>query len=134
VVLTALAWLGWQRQEVFATSFNLWTDTVAKSPASDNAANNLGYAWLRKGDNAKALAAFERALQLTNGKKADAWAGAAIALDRMGRPSDAVQALRRAVEIMPIYGNPDQLVKSLVAEPADAEAWREIRSHAVIDP
>lgn len=134
VVLTALAWLGWQRQEVFADSFNLWTDTVAKSPISDNAANNLGYAWLRKGDNARALAAFERALQLTNGKKADAWAGAAIALDRMGRPSDAVRALRSAVEIMPIYGNPDQLVKSLVAEPADAEAWREIRSHAVIDP
>ncbi len=134
VVLTALAWLGWQRQEVFATSLNLWTDTAAKSPASDNAANNLGYAWLRKGDNAKALASFERALQLTNGRKADAWAGAAIALDRMGRPSDAVRALRRAVEIMPIYADPDQLVKSLVADPVDAEAWREIRSHAVIDP
>lgn len=133
VVLTALAWLGWQRQEVFATSLSLWTDTVAKSSASDNAANNLGYAWLRKGDNAKALAAFERALQLTNGRKADAWAGAAIALDRLGRPTDASRALRRAVEIMPVYGDPDELVKSMIAEPADAEAWREIRSYAVID-
>lgn len=48
-MVVALAALTWRRQEVFANSLNLWTDTFAKAPFSDTAANNLGYARLEKG-------------------------------------------------------------------------------------
>jgi tetratricopeptide (TPR) repeat protein/uncharacterized membrane protein len=117
LVLVSLAW---RRQAVFANSLNLWADTFAKSPYSDTAANNLGYALLERRDYRDALKKFESAVRLAQGKKPNAWAGAALALEKLGQPSEAQAALRRAIEIDAMYANPPQLVKSLLVTPEQA--------------
>ena len=119
LVLVSLAW---RRQAVFANSLNLWTDAFAKSPYSDSAANNLGYALLERRDYRDALKKFEVAVRLAHGKKPNAWAGAALALEKLGQPSEAKAALRRAIEIDAMYANPPQLVKSLRFTPEQAAA------------
>ncbi len=114
VLFAALAVLSWQRQTVFANSLNLWSDTLAKSPYSDTAANNLGWALVEAKSCESALTAFEKALNLTQGRKGDAWAGAAVAMEALGRRSDAETALANAIAAEPIYGNPDQLQSALM--------------------
>lgn len=114
LALAVLAGLSWQRQPVFANSLNLWSDTLAESPHSDTAANNLGWAELEAKNYVPALTAFEKALNLTQGRKGDAWAGAAIALEGLGRQSDADAALAKAIDAEPIYARPEQLRKALM--------------------
>ena len=126
IVLIPLAALTWQRQPVFASPLNLWRDTLAKSPFSDTAANNLGYALFTAGEYQKSLDAFERALQLTRGTKADARAGAAMALERLGRPSAAEEALRQAIALNPLFANPPKLVESLLSNEEHAAVLQQI--------
>jgi tetratricopeptide (TPR) repeat protein len=121
-----LASLTWRREAVFANSLNLWTDTFAKSPFSDTAANNLGYALLEKGDYTEALQIFDKTLRLTKGKKPNAWAGAAVVLEKLGRPADAEAALDRAIALEAIYADPAQMVKSLLVNAEQAEVLGEI--------
>jgi tetratricopeptide (TPR) repeat protein len=131
LALTACAIVGLatqtvRREAVFANSLNLWTDTFAKSPFSDTAANNLGYALFQKGDYAQALQIFQKALNLTNGKKPNVWAGAAVTLEKLGRPADAEMALSKAIELEAIYADPAQMVKSLLVTQEQADIIREI--------
>jgi Flp pilus assembly protein TadD len=121
-----LAALTWQRQSVFASPLNLWRDTLAKSPFSDTAANNLGYALFTAGEYQKSLDAFERALQLTKGTKADARAGAAMALERLGRPALAEEALRQAIALNPLFANPPKLVEALLSNEEHAAVLQQI--------
>jgi tetratricopeptide (TPR) repeat protein len=125
-VVLALASLSVRRQSVFANSLNLWTDTFAKSPFSDTAANNLGYALLQKGDYKQALEIFDKAVRLTNGKKPNVWAGVAVTLEKLGRPIDAEAALDRAIALEAIYADPVQVVKSLLVTQEQADVMREI--------
>ncbi len=126
VVVLALASLTWRRQEVFANSLNLWTDSSAKSPFSDTAANNLGYALLEKNDYPAALAAFQKAANLSQGKKPNVWAGAAVTLEKLDRPRDAENALRRAIELDAIYSDPRQVVKSMLITKEQAAVLEQI--------
>ena len=122
----ALVPLAWQRQAVFANSLNLWTDTIKKSPYSATAADNLGYAQIDDGDYQASLNSFERALQITHAVHADAWAGAAIALDKLNRAADAEIAMGKAIANDPQYANPKALVEFLVADQASADAIQKI--------
>lgn len=126
IILIPLAALTWQRQSVFASPLNLWRDTLAKSPFSDTAANNLGYALFTAGEYQKSLDAFERALQLTKGTKADARAGAAMALERLGRPALAEEALRQAIALDSLFANPPKLVESLLSNEEHAAILQQI--------
>jgi tetratricopeptide (TPR) repeat protein len=126
VAVLALASLTWRRQEVFANSLNLWTDTSAKSPFSDTAANNLGYALLEKKEYQAALDAFQKAANISQGKKPKVWTGAAVTLEKLGRPRDAENALRRAIELDAIYSNPRQLVKSMLVTKDQAAVLEQI--------
>lgn len=125
-LIAGLVMLSWERQAVFANSLNLWTDTVAKSPASDTGANNLGYARLEAQDYPGALEAFDRALKLTDYRKPNAWAGAAIALEALGRTADARHALDRAITLDPTYADPDKLVRSMQVSRKQADVLRRI--------
>jgi tetratricopeptide (TPR) repeat protein len=126
VAESAFASLTWQRQAVFANPLNLWRDTVAKSPFSVTAADNFGYALSNAGKYDEALSAFGRALRLTREHYADAWAGAAITLDRMGRTSDANASLQKAVAIDPRYASPRELVESMTEDADTAAAIEKI--------
>ena len=113
--------LAFQRQAVFASPLALWTDTVKKSPASTTAFNGLGYALSDAGRYDEALQAFGRAL---GGSRdyADAWAGAAITLDRMGRTTDAESTLAKAIVIDPRYGKPAELLDAVAIDQKSAQA------------
>lgn len=130
LTLVPLAVLNVRRQAVFASPAALWDDTANVSPFSDTAANNLGYALLDAGDFDAALASFQRAWNLTNGKKADAAAGAAIALEKLGETADAERALREAVKLDARYANPEQLVQALVMSPSHAEVLERVGRRA----
>jgi len=113
--------LAWQRQHVFSTSLNLWSDTIAKSPTSDTAADNLGYACYEAARYQEALDAFQRAINLTNGKMADAWAGAALTLEKVGESQRADKALSRAIEVDAAYAYPQKLLEALVVNQTNAD-------------
>lgn len=125
--LIPLAVLNVRRQAVFASSVALWRDTANVSPFSDTAANNLGYALLDTGDFEAALASFQRAWNLTGGQKADAAAGAAIVLEKLGDAAGAERALREAVKLDPRYAEPEQLTRALVMAPWHAEVLGRIK-------
>lgn len=125
-VVLFLAGLSWQRQAVFADSYSLWQDTLKKSPFSETAANNLGYACMERGEYDPALKAFEQALQITNGKKADAWAGVAMVFEKAGRPAEAENAMSQAVANDPVYGTPRKMLKALSAKVEHVELMEQI--------
>jgi len=124
--LIPLTVLTLQRQAVFADSLALWEDTAKKSPFSDTAANNLGYALLEAGEYEAALSPLQRAWEMTRGQKADAMAGAAIALEKLGRPVQAELALREAIKLDPRYAEPRLLVEALTATEKHAAVMQEI--------
>jgi tetratricopeptide (TPR) repeat protein len=55
------------RNQDYHTEVVLWSATVAESPGSARAFNNLGYAWQLEGRRDEARRAYERALQLDPG-------------------------------------------------------------------
>lgn len=125
-VVIVLAGLSVQRQRVFANSLNLWTDAAKASPFSDTAANNLGYALLDKGDLQQALAMFQKALDLSGGSKPNACAGAAVALEKLGRPADALRAVQLAIKLDPVYADPKQLHESMLVTKEQSEILAKI--------
>lgn len=126
VAIAILAAITLSRQAVFANTRNLWTDTLAASPQSDTAANNLGCALMEAGEYQSALEAFDRALKLTDGKKSNAWAGSAATLEMMGRRTEAKAALRRAIALEAIYADPEELVRAMLVTRKQAEVLKRI--------
>lgn len=121
-----LALLTSERARVWENPLTLWTDTVRRTPDSPEAHNGLGYACLDIGRNAEAEAAWRRAIGLSRGMYADAWAGLALALEAQGRPAEADRALAEAVKLNPLYADPDRLMAALVFERPHAEKLRPI--------
>lgn len=126
ILLLPLSVLSLQRQIVFSNSLELWRDTLAKSPQSDTAANNLGYAFLEEGENQSAMEAFQVALQWTGGQKPNALAGAAIALENLHRSREAEQYYQRAISLDEKYRHPDALVESMSVTQAHAAVLKVI--------
>jgi len=124
VFIAGLAVLNFQRQPVFSTPHALWSDTLAKSPFSTTASTNLGFALLDKEDWGKALECFQRTQQLSNGKDAGAWAGAAMALEHLGRTKQAEEALQAAVSADAIYDDPQKLVDLLLLTQKQADVLK----------
>lgn len=124
--LLLLTGLNLQRQAVFASPAALWADTIAKAPFSHTAANNLGYALLETGNYKTALQSFQKAWELTGGKKADAAAGAAIAYEKLGDREQATIALKMAITLDTRYEQPPLLVQALVMPPEFADVLTQI--------
>lgn len=121
VFIGMLAVLAWQRQEVFASSLNLWRDTLRKSPASETAANNLGFAQYDAGDLEGARGTFLLLLESTQARKAEAWLGLALIAEREGRAAEAEAAMRRALALDARYARPLALVASMDLTEANAQ-------------
>ncbi|MFZ4682072.1 MAG: tetratricopeptide repeat protein [Terrimicrobiaceae bacterium] len=124
--LMPLAALTWQRQAVFSSPLNLWQDTVAKSPLSDTAASNLGYALLDAGSYEESLNYFYRAVKLTNGGNDNALAGSALAFEKLGRPDKAEAALLEAIAVNPLNASPPKLLEALMTDPERAAVLQQI--------
>ena len=117
-----LAGVTLDREAVWRQEVSLWTDTVRKNPASVRAANNLGFALYDRGEYDLAVREWRRAISLSEGRHADAWAGLAIGLEKLGHAAEAEEAYRKAVALERWYGEPERLVRGLIWSKAWADA------------
>jgi Flp pilus assembly protein TadD len=92
------------RNAVWRDDFTLWSDTVAKSPDSASARNELGLLLDERGDIPRAIAELEEAIRLSP-NMARAWNNLGVSLQRAGRRDLAAEKLRRAIEINPRYAS-----------------------------
>jgi tetratricopeptide (TPR) repeat protein len=120
VWISAAAVVTFRREAVWHDSLALWQDTAAGNPASDTAANNLGWVLLAAHREQEAAASFQRAVRLTGAAEADPWAGLALASEAAGQPGAADAAYRRAVALDARYAHPRELVRALVADSENA--------------
>lgn len=101
-LLLVLGVLTWRQGSAYENSLTLWTDTVAKNPASWMAHNNRGKALAEQGRTAEAMETFQRSLRLNPGNK-DAHKNLALLLAGEGRMTEAFASYREAVRIDPGY-------------------------------
>ncbi|NDC53894.1 MAG: hypothetical protein EBZ74_06275 [Planctomycetia bacterium] len=119
VILLAVACT--ERQKVWAGPLALWTDTFQKNPVAFTAASGLAEALREAGRLAEAEQAARRAIELSDGKRGDAWATLALILDGAGRSAAAFDALDRALEVDPRLANPAARVAALALERSYAD-------------
>ena len=120
--------LNLKRQAIWHDNVSLWTRTLEQNPRSFIAANNLGFALWGKERFEEALVPWQKAIQLSNGRVADPWAGKALALKALGRDNEASEAYSAAIALDKRYQDPDRLVKLLLWEKAQAQALGSVRA------
>jgi tetratricopeptide (TPR) repeat protein len=99
-LLLIVGMASWRRTWVFKTEDALWSDTLAKNPDSWAAHNNLGNAFLEKGQVDDAVVHYQKALEI-NPNLPEAHNNLGQALVRKGRVDDAVAHYLKALEITP---------------------------------
>jgi len=82
---------------------------------------NLGSAYIELGDDAKARASFEQAVQI-NPEQASAWQGMAYLSQKQGKLEDAIRYFARSVELQPSGSSYLQLARVLQQANRRAEA------------
>ncbi len=122
--LLAVACIG--RQRVWRTQLDLWADTHARNPGSFNGASGLANSLREAGRADEAVEIARRGVNLTSGKRGDAWLTLALAYDAAGRIAEADAAAAKAVEIDPRLADPDARVEALAMERAEADAVKVI--------
>jgi tetratricopeptide (TPR) repeat protein len=101
-LLLILGMASWQRTWVYESEVALWSDTLARNPDSWAAHNDLGNAFIQKGQVEGALVQYQKALQI-NPNDLEALNNLGVALFRKGRMDDAVAQYQKALAISPNY-------------------------------
>ena len=91
-----------RRNQVYRSAVALWSDNLAKRPASPRAHRNLGTVLLAGGRPADALAEFTAALR-ADPADVEALKNEGSALDELGRPPEAIAAYAEAIRLKPDY-------------------------------
>jgi len=99
-LLLILGMASWQQAWVYESQETLWTDTVAKNPNCWVGQNNLGGILLQKGQVDKALAHYQKALEI-NPNYLDAQSNLGLALFQNGQVDEAVAQYQKILEIDP---------------------------------
>jgi hypothetical protein len=110
-----------RREGVWNSSESLWRDTLQKNPGSLIAANNLGFTFFDQKKYPQAIACWQRALELSNNKEPDSWAGLAIVFKVLGDDQRALGAYRKACQLSTRYNNPNLLIESFAWDRAQVE-------------
>jgi tetratricopeptide (TPR) repeat protein len=126
VIAVTFSVLTVQREGVWQNSISLWTDAHEKNPLSSIASDNLGYAYLARGDYERAVYWFNDELSLSEGKSADGWTGMALVQARIGDWAQAVISLRKAGDLNHRYKDPERLAKSLRWTKSQVETIKQI--------
>lgn len=119
-----LAALTWQQQQTWRDELSLWQHTVRINPGSIHGYNNLGCALVNLGRLDEALRAFERSLELSEGKNPDTWAQIALILNERGQTAEADAAFRRAVGLDPRLADPEVISRAAMWDASQIERWR----------
>ncbi len=99
-LLLVLGVVTWQRCWVYRDQEALWTDALAKNPASFAAYNNLGNALFAQGRAAEALQNYRKALAL-NPVDSEAYNNIGTILFKSGHPREALAQYQKALETRP---------------------------------
>jgi tetratricopeptide (TPR) repeat protein len=97
-LLLILGIASWQRTWVYESEDALWTDELAKNPNCWQGHNNLGLAFLQKGQVDEALAKFQKALEIYP-NYAEAFSNLGLALLQKGRLDEAITNYQKALEM-----------------------------------
>ena len=92
ILTTFLSILTTQRNKVWRTDIRLWEDVVKKSPLLQAAYDNLGAAYLAKGEHQKAIAVLLKSLQLQK--------NSVFALNNLGSTYLALQQYDQAISYL----------------------------------
>jgi hypothetical protein len=114
------------RQAVWANQLALWEDTFQKMPISYTAANGYSGALREAGRHDEAVLLARRAIEVTGGTRGDAWLSLALALDAAGKPGEADEAMKKAIEMDGRLADPDARVAVLAMERDEAAAAKKV--------
>ncbi len=98
LVLLAEAAATYQRNQVWSTAIDMWSDTVAKSPNKRRPRFQLAMAYFQAGHYPEAIEHLEKAAQLEP-PNFDLLVDWALAYDGVGKPADAIAKLRQAAAL-----------------------------------
>jgi tetratricopeptide (TPR) repeat protein len=101
-LLLILGLLSWQRACAYESEETLWSDTLAKNPNCWLAYNNLGNAFLQKGQMDDAMAQFQEAIKINPGYDASR-VNLGNALVKKGQVDDAIAQYQQVLESNPDY-------------------------------
>lgn len=104
VIAVPLSIATYMRNTVWADEIVFWEDAVVKSPMKARVHNNLGSVFHRKGDLARAMDEFRRAIELKP-NFADAHYNLGVAYKDIGRMDDAILEFEAAVTYQPQKAN-----------------------------
>lgn len=90
--------LTYQRNEVWRTDLNLWTDIVKKTPKKVRVWNNLGMAYLEMKEYEKSISCFDQALSMGEGE-ARVYNNRGLAYAGLNRDEEAIADFSRAIQI-----------------------------------
>ena len=133
-VLLVLGALSWQRAWAYESEETLWTDAIAQNPDCWVGYNNLGNAFLNKGDTDEAIAQLQKSLEI-NPAYDIARTDLGQAFLKKGRVDEAMVQLQKAVEL-----NPNQKVArnnlglALTRKGKSGEALEQIQLALALDP
>ncbi|GMR04291.1 MAG: tetratricopeptide repeat protein [Thermodesulfobacteriota bacterium] len=100
VLLIVYSAASWHRSRVWKNDYNLWSDTIVKSPGSANAHYNLGWALHRMGEYDRAEAEYKAALTLAPNKEEAHYNLALIYTDR-GDFKGAARHYKESIRLKP---------------------------------
>jgi tetratricopeptide (TPR) repeat protein len=104
VLITALSWAGYKRNQVWENQLTMWSDVVQKSPHKARAYNGLGVAYESQGYLVDALSSFNQAIEI-NPFYEHAYNGRGNVYTKQGRFIQALSDYRKALEIDPGYAD-----------------------------
>ena len=103
-LVVALSVLTWRRASIYQDPEALWKDTLGKNPSSAAAHNNLGLAYLNKGELDKAAECYHKAIQIRP-NHVDAHHNLGIVHGRKGEADTAAEYYRKVIQIAPNYAD-----------------------------
>jgi tetratricopeptide (TPR) repeat protein len=134
LLAAALAFLSWRRIGDYRSVLAIWTDTVAKSPRSPTAQNNMGMALAQAGRTEEAIARFREAFALDPGHALASY-NLGYLLVRQGQPQEGVGYLRESLRLHPEDANAHfALGVALASTGARAEAARQFEESLALRP
>jgi protein O-mannosyl-transferase len=120
-VVLSLSVAAYSRNEVWRNDVMLWSDVVSKNPKNFRGFNNLGHAWMQRGDLKEAMANFDIAIRL----RPDyclSLSNKGVLMERMGKIDDAIFLFRKALDHRPDFFPAQKNLSSALKEKADLQS------------
>lgn len=124
----------WQRGKVWSTNIALWTDAVAKAPDKGLPIFSLAGAYMKKGENIKALRLFRESLPLYAADNDVEGVGLAhnsigAMLMATGRREEALNEFEESIKVRPGYATPYFNIGKILLDRATDQIRRRKKIH-----